>query len=389
MLPHPVLATLAGAADNAGKMPLTDFCNRPSARAPMDPLDSHAVSTRRLAASPAQVGGRLTPSSQLQPSPRRPSCEGERRTGTALPCGGLFGRSQGSELDLWRLVTLRCVPREQVAPESLGRLRRAPVKEPSLGHAIGIRLRVSLPRGAPDPLAQILHATRSRLPSTGALSWPAFACPFENPPPSSRRCRLRAGFVRSSLSRPLGALARGSVSSARRPSTSAITTVPEHDSGRDLPPRRPRRDRFRYPAWHFAGCRTRLAARGRSISLRPRGRRTPCGAASTSPCEGSFAPTPRISGTSCHRARVRTGRRACADRRDQGPHELAGGRRKRHPLEGCFSSLPRRRDGWAHPRCLPSSGHPLGVVRTHSTACDQPVEYLRRRLFYRRDFLRH
>jgi hypothetical protein len=180
-------------------------------------------------------------------------------------------------------MTLRCFPREQVAPESLGRFRRAPVKEPSLGHAIGIRLRVSLPRRARDPLAQILHATRSRLPSTGALSWPACACPFENPPPSSRRCRLRAGFVRPSPSRPLGALARGSVSSARRLSTSAITTVPEHDSGRDLPPRWPRRDRSRYPAWRFAGCRPRLAARGRSISLRPRGRRTPCGAASTSP----------------------------------------------------------------------------------------------------------
>jgi hypothetical protein len=254
-------------------------------------------------------------------------------------------------------MTLRCVPREQVAPESLGRLRRAPVKEPSLGHAIGIRLRVSLPRRARDPLAQILHATRSRLPSTGALSRPACACPFENPPPSSRRCRLRAGFVRSSLSRPLGALARGSVSSARRPSTSAITTVPEHDSGRDLPPRRPRRDRSRDPAWRFASCRTRLAARGRSISLRPRGRRTPCGAASTSPCEGSFAPTPRISGTSCHRARVRTGRRACADRRDQGPHELAGGRRKRHPLEGCFSSPSAKKGRMGAPE-VPSVERP-------------------------------
>jgi hypothetical protein len=162
-------------------------------------------------------------------------------------------------------MTLRCVPREQVAPERLGRLRRAPVKEPSLGHALGIRLRVSLPRRARDPLAQILHATRSRLPSTGDLSRPACACPFETPPPSSRRCRLRAGFVRSSLSRPLGALARGSVSSARRPSTSAITTVPEHDSGRDLPPRRPRRDRSLRGVSRAAALALRRAA-GRSLS---------------------------------------------------------------------------------------------------------------------------
>jgi hypothetical protein len=100
VLPNPVLATLAGAADNAGKMPLTDFCNRPSARAPTESAGFPRCLARRLAASPAQVRGRLTPPSQLQPSPRRPSCEGERRTGTALPCGGLFGRSQRSELDL-------------------------------------------------------------------------------------------------------------------------------------------------------------------------------------------------------------------------------------------------------------------------------------------------
>ena len=252
-------------------------------------------------------------------------------------------------------MTLRCFPREQVAPESLGRFRRAPVKEPSLGHAIGIRLRVSLPRRARDPLAQILHATRSRLPSTGALSWPACACPFENPPPSSRRCRLRAGFVRPSPSRPLGALARGSVSSARRLSTSAITTVPEHDSGRDLPPRWPRRDRSLRGFSRAAALALRRAA-GRSFSG-PGAVVRLAAPPAPPPCEGSFAPTPMSSGTSCHRARVRAGRRAFADRRDRGPHELAGGRRKRHPLEGCFSTPSAKKGRMGAPE-VPSVERP-------------------------------
>jgi hypothetical protein len=55
------------------------------------------------------VEDRLTPSFQLQPSSRRPLgfdgrkrliAEGERRTGPALRCGGLFGRAPRSKLDL-------------------------------------------------------------------------------------------------------------------------------------------------------------------------------------------------------------------------------------------------------------------------------------------------
>ena len=42
VLPNAICATLAGAADNAGKMPLADFCNRPTARALEIPLDSFA-----------------------------------------------------------------------------------------------------------------------------------------------------------------------------------------------------------------------------------------------------------------------------------------------------------------------------------------------------------
>jgi hypothetical protein len=47
VLPDAVNVTLASFADNAGKMPLTDFCNRPTARAPTGPLDSLASNALR------------------------------------------------------------------------------------------------------------------------------------------------------------------------------------------------------------------------------------------------------------------------------------------------------------------------------------------------------
>lgn len=304
-----------------------------------------------------------------------------------MPRTPFSARCAGSSFDVLRPNPSRSRPgpREQVVPESLGRLGRAPVKEPSLGHAFGIRSRVSLPRRARDLLAQILHATRRRLPSTGDLLVSACAVP-RNPatvlaalPPASR---LRAPLA---VATPV-ALAQGSVSSARRPSTSAITTVREHDSGRDLPPRKPRRD-----------CSLRGVTRAAALALRRAAGRAFSGpgavvrlAAPPAPPlgEGSFAPTPMSSGTSCHRARVRTGRRACTDERDRGPHEPAGGRRKRRPLEGCFSP-PSAKKGWMGAPEVPSVERPpRRAVRKDSTACDQPVGYLRRRLFYRRDILR-
>jgi hypothetical protein len=49
VLSDAVSATLAGIGDYAEKMPLTDFCNRPTARAPTEPLDSLAsYAFRRL-----------------------------------------------------------------------------------------------------------------------------------------------------------------------------------------------------------------------------------------------------------------------------------------------------------------------------------------------------
>jgi len=85
----------------AGKMILADFCNRPTARAPEQPLDSHAG--ERLAAPSTQVEARLTPCLQLRSrfrrSPREPRGE-ERPTGGVLRCGGVINRSQRSKPDL-------------------------------------------------------------------------------------------------------------------------------------------------------------------------------------------------------------------------------------------------------------------------------------------------
>jgi hypothetical protein len=47
VLPDAVDVALAGSGNDAGKIPLTDFCNRPTARAPTEPLDSQACSVLR------------------------------------------------------------------------------------------------------------------------------------------------------------------------------------------------------------------------------------------------------------------------------------------------------------------------------------------------------
>jgi hypothetical protein len=438
VLPNPVLAALAGAADNAGKMPLTDFCNRPSARAPTESAGFPRCVPRRLAASPAQVRGRLTPSSQLRPGPRRPSCEGERRTERRCPAAACstarsaLSSTSDASLDARGLR----VPFGALHPDRLdARLRRIAARRPSLRTPFdalrsgsprdALRPNPSRPPGAPrvsrsfrrawvasavlpsrSPASATRQGSARASPSRAALgtcSRRSFTPPggafhrqvisrsplarsLEIPPPSSRRCRLRAGFERPSLSRPLQALAQGSVSSARRPSTSAITTVREHDGGQDLPPRKPRRDRSQRGVTRAAALALRRAA-GRAFS--GPGAVVRLAAPPAPPLgEGSFAPTPMSSGTSCHRARVRTGRRACTNERDRGPHEPAGGRRKRRPLEGCFSP-PSAKKGWMGAPEVPSVERPpRRAVHLDSTACDQPVEYVWRRLFYRRDILR-
>jgi len=82
-------------------MILADFCNRPTARAPEQPLDSHAG--ERFAAPSTQVEARLTPCLQLRSRFRRSPRElrgEERPTGGVLRCGGVINRSQRSKPDL-------------------------------------------------------------------------------------------------------------------------------------------------------------------------------------------------------------------------------------------------------------------------------------------------
>jgi hypothetical protein len=84
-----------------GKMPLTELCNRPSVRAPEEPLDSFLQA--RFTARRTRWRRRLTPHLQLRACCRRsragvPRSE-ERRTGAAPRCGGVLGRAQRSKLD--------------------------------------------------------------------------------------------------------------------------------------------------------------------------------------------------------------------------------------------------------------------------------------------------
>jgi hypothetical protein len=79
-------------------MILADFCNRPTARAPEQPLDSHAG--ERFAAPSAQVEARLTPCLQLRSRVDALLAEEEHPTGGVLRCGGVINRSQRSKPDL-------------------------------------------------------------------------------------------------------------------------------------------------------------------------------------------------------------------------------------------------------------------------------------------------
>jgi hypothetical protein len=122
-------------------------------------------------------------------------------------------------------------------------------------------VRSSQPGPFPPHFRQEMRFSRPRVSSINRC--PLGAClrrVRRSPPPFSRLCRLRAGFRRSAsppLELPSGPRSRGSPSSVRqkaalpavrgfrpersadwihRLSTSAIATVPEHDSGRDHHP---------------------------------------------------------------------------------------------------------------------------------------------------------
>lgn len=173
----------------------------------------------------------MTPSLQLQPcSQQVPSLEGtERRSGSALPCDGVF--------------------------QPLGELGARPLTlHVAAWSALLEAARPSQPGSLPPHVRQEVRLSRPRVSSINRC--PLGAClrrTRRSPPPFSRRCRPRAGFRRSaspSLELSSGPRLRGSPSSIRqkaalpaargfrpersadwihRLSTSAIATVPEHD----------------------------------------------------------------------------------------------------------------------------------------------------------------
>jgi hypothetical protein len=108
VLPDAVDVALAGSAGDAEKMPLTDFCNRPTARAPTEPLDSLALT--RLATSSAKVEGSVDavpPASAVRSTLFRHGAakadsarEKEFRTDRNYPAMACFCLSEGSTLDL-------------------------------------------------------------------------------------------------------------------------------------------------------------------------------------------------------------------------------------------------------------------------------------------------
>jgi hypothetical protein len=171
--------SLAGHGGNVGKASLTDFCNRLTARAPEQPLDSCAG--ERLATPTTPVEARLTPRLQLQPRFRRSPRESrgeERHTGSDASLRGCCRP----------LATLEARPLTPLSPSERARMgecqsRRALVKE----HV------ASSPR---------------RLPSTDA----PFACLrcAGDPPPYPGLSRRRAGFqhLASTLSREAVSLPR-------------------------------------------------------------------------------------------------------------------------------------------------------------------------------------
>lgn len=243
-------------------------------------------------------------------------------------------------------VAHRYLPREAGRPASQDRFRRTPVK----GHDVH------------DP---------KRLPSTGAPSRPACArCVgtrhrsrgFATAEPASgdllRYPELALGTAAPSCHPRL--ITTGSTVQVRRLSTSAITTVLEHDSRFDL----------NTPLNAWPGVAPLLGVVGQLLALRRaagrvdtrfRGRRASCGAASTSLTRflaRELRPDPIVPDTSCRRFRVRAGWRAGRGCRgtevpaDPPADDARGAFRTR----AAARPPPRRGLHSAHPRCLPYDG---------------------------------
>lgn len=193
VLPDAVDVALAGSAGDAEKMPLTDFCNRPTARAPTEPLDSLALT--RLATSSAMVEGSVDAVPPASAARSTLSTNGEEfRTGPDLPCDGVF-------LPLGGLDARPLTPH---VATWFALLESARPRQPG----------PFLPR-----LRQETWFSRSRAPSIDRC--PLATCLRRckrSPSPFSRRCRLRAGFRRSawpSPEPPSGPRLRGFPSSVR------------------------------------------------------------------------------------------------------------------------------------------------------------------------------
>jgi len=203
-------------------MPLTDLCNRLTARAPERPRDSrfsNACDARE--AGGGSVDAKPPASGGLTTLSRDEARKEERRTGAALRCVGVFGRAQRSK------------PNPLTPPVPLLRLRTDVTVPPSKGTP-------SPARGAfHRPVSPSLLAHR-RKPATSPAAWPPLGR-LPTPRHLQRRWgrRFRISFRLRLNDEPTSASRAhhpGAGQVWRRLSTSAITTVLQHKLRSDRPP---------------------------------------------------------------------------------------------------------------------------------------------------------
>jgi hypothetical protein len=202
VLPDAVDVALAGSAGDAEKMPLTDFCNRPTARAPTEPLDSLALT--RLATSSAKVEGSVDavpPASAVRSTLfRHGAAKADSARGRGAPDRtGPTLRGRVSASRRARRSTSDAPCRHLVRPARVSSSQTART--------------VSTPPPSRDAVFTIQSAFHRQMPPRNLL-----AQVWRSPSPFPRRCRLRAGFRRSawpSLELPSGPRLRGFPSSVR------------------------------------------------------------------------------------------------------------------------------------------------------------------------------
>lgn len=190
MLPDAVDVALAGSAGDAEKMPLTNFCNRPTARAPTEPLDSLAFT--RLATFSATVEGSVdaVPPASAVRSTLSLRKRAPDRTGPTL-------RWRVSASRRARRSTSDAPCRHLVRPDRVSSFQTART--------------VSTPPPSRDVVFTIQSAFHRQMPLATCLR--RCGGTYHR---SRGRCRLRAGFRRSawpSLEPPSGPRLRGFPSS--------------------------------------------------------------------------------------------------------------------------------------------------------------------------------